>query len=80
MLRVTRRTILASAAAAPFIIIRHASALPPFKFGLTPVLLDSDIALQTGFYDQSHFTHQFVRHRGVTPSRYREKHGPRAEA
>jgi phosphonate transport system substrate-binding protein len=45
MLRVTRRTILASAAAASFIINRHASALTPFKFGLTPVLLDSDIAL-----------------------------------
>ena len=27
------------------IVSRTASALPPFKFGLTPVLLDSDIAL-----------------------------------
>jgi phosphonate transport system substrate-binding protein len=42
---VTRRSILASAVAAPFIIGHTASALEAFKFGLTPVLLDSDIAL-----------------------------------
>lgn len=38
----------------------------------------SQIALQTGFYDQSHFTHQFVRHKGLTPSRFREKYTPRS--
>ena len=32
----------------------------------------SRIALETGFYDQSHFTHQFQRLKGMTPSRYRE--------
>ncbi len=33
----------------------------------------SDIALQTGFYDQSHFTHQFMPHKHMTPSQYRKK-------
>jgi PAS domain S-box-containing protein len=33
----------------------------------------SDISLQTGFYDQSHFSNQFVRHRGLPPSQYRAK-------
>lgn len=35
----------------------------------------SDIALRTGFYDQSHFTNQFARHRGLPPSQYRAKYG-----
>lgn len=35
----------------------------------------SDISLQTGFYDQSHFSNQFVRHRGLPPSQYRSKFG-----
>jgi PAS domain S-box-containing protein len=30
------------------------------------------IALGTGFYDQSHFTNQFLRLKGMSPSRYRE--------
>jgi PAS domain S-box-containing protein len=34
----------------------------------------SDISLQTGFYDQSHFSNQFVRHRGLPPSQYRTKY------
>jgi PAS domain S-box-containing protein len=34
----------------------------------------SDIALQTGFYDQSHFSNQFLRHRGMSPSQYRRKY------
>jgi PAS domain S-box-containing protein len=34
----------------------------------------SEIALQTGFYDQSHFTNQFVRHRGLPPSQFRHKY------
>ncbi len=32
-----------------------------------------DVAMQTGFYDQSHFTNQFVRSRGTTPSAYRKR-------
>jgi transcriptional regulator GlxA family with amidase domain len=36
----------------------------------------SAIALQTGFYDQSHFTNQFVRLKGMTPSLYRKEYGP----
>jgi len=34
----------------------------------------SDIALQTGFYDQSHFSNQFLRHRAMSPSQYRRKY------
>ena len=34
----------------------------------------SDISLQTGFYDQSHFSNQFVRHRGLPPSQFRAKY------
>lgn len=34
----------------------------------------SDVALRTGFYDQSHFTNQFVRYKGIPPSHYRKKH------
>ncbi len=34
----------------------------------------SDIALQTGFYDQSHLSNQFARHRGMSPARYRSKY------
>jgi PAS domain S-box-containing protein len=33
----------------------------------------SDIALETGFYDQSHFTNQFVRVKGMPPSHYRKR-------
>lgn len=33
----------------------------------------SDIALETGFYDQSHFTNQFTKIRGMTPAQYRRK-------
>ena len=33
----------------------------------------AEIALRTGFYDQSHFSNQFVRHRGLPPSQYRTK-------
>lgn len=32
------------------------------------------IALQTGFYDQSHFTNQFTKHKGTTPAQYRRKY------
>jgi PAS domain S-box-containing protein len=34
----------------------------------------SEIALQTGFYDQSHFSNQFLRHRDMSPSQYRRKY------
>jgi PAS domain S-box-containing protein len=37
----------------------------------TTELSMSEIALNTGFYDQSHFTNQFVRRRGMPPSKYR---------
>jgi PAS domain S-box-containing protein len=39
----------------------------------------SDISLQTGFYDQSHFSNQFVRHRGLPPSQYRAKYAQSQE-
>ena len=39
----------------------------------------SDISLQTGFYDQSHFSNQFVRHRGLPPSQYRTKYSQTQE-
>jgi PAS domain S-box-containing protein len=39
----------------------------------------SDISLQTGFYDQSHFSNQFVRHRGLPPSQYRTKYAQTQE-
>ncbi len=35
----------------------------------------SDIALQTGFYDQSHFSNQFARTKKMAPSRYRKMFG-----
>ena len=41
---------------------------------VTTELPISDISLQTGFYDQSHFSNQFVRHRGLPPSQYRAKY------
>jgi AraC-like DNA-binding protein len=34
----------------------------------------ASVALQTGFYDQAHFTNQFVRYKGMPPSRYRKKY------
>lgn len=45
MRAVTRRTLMTTALAAPLLSTGSASALTPFRFGLTPVLLDSDIAL-----------------------------------
>ena len=38
------------------------------------------IAAATGFYDQSHFTNQFQRLKGMSPSRYREAFGAAAPA
>ena len=38
--------------------------------------LVSDIAVATGFFDQSHFTKIFKRERGVTPGEYRRHHRP----
>jgi AraC-like DNA-binding protein len=34
----------------------------------------SQVALRTGFYDPSHLTNQFTRHRGMSPSQYRCKY------
>ena len=36
--------------------------------------LVSDIAVETGFWDQSHLTKLFKRERGITPGEYRRKH------
>jgi PAS domain S-box-containing protein len=33
------------------------------------------IALQTGFYDQSHFTNRFTKAKGISPAQYRRKYG-----
>lgn len=44
---------------------------------VTTELPISDISIRTGFYDQSHFSNQFVRRRGLPPSQYRVKHAPR---
>jgi PAS domain S-box-containing protein len=33
----------------------------------------AEVARGTGFYDQSHFTHQFVRSKGMTPRTWRER-------
>lgn len=33
----------------------------------------AQVARSTGFYDQSHFTHQFVRSKGMTPRTWRER-------
>lgn len=40
-----RRTILKAALATPLVFAGTAAATIPFRFGLTPVLLESDIAL-----------------------------------
>jgi AraC-like DNA-binding protein len=45
--------------------IQHAREL--LKSGMTVV----ETALATGYPDQSHFTHRFRRHTGITPGRYR---------
>lgn len=45
MSSLTRRTVLTAALAAPLLAAGRASAASSFRFGLTPVLLDSDIAL-----------------------------------
>ncbi|HWA50010.1 MAG TPA: PhnD/SsuA/transferrin family substrate-binding protein [Dongiaceae bacterium] len=41
----TRRALVAAAIGAPLLASGRVCAAPPFRFGLTPVLLDSDIAL-----------------------------------
>jgi len=35
----------------------------------------ADIAMESGFYDQSHFCRQFKKHTGLTPRSYRETRG-----
>jgi PAS domain S-box-containing protein len=39
----------------------------------------ASVALQTGFYDQAHFTNQFARFKGMPPSRYRKMYSAAAE-
>ena len=34
----------------------------------------SEIALETGFFDQSHLTRIFKKERGLTPGEYRRRH------
>ncbi len=34
----------------------------------------AQISRETGFYDSSHFAHQFLKYTGLTPKAYREKH------
>jgi len=41
----TRRSVVTAALVVPLVLARKASAATSFRFGLTPVLLDSDIAL-----------------------------------
>ena len=36
--------------------------------------LVADIAIECGFYDQSHFTRIFTAERGMTPGQYRRRH------
>ena len=38
----------------------------------------AQIGRETGFYDNSHFTHQFHKYTGLSPKAYREKHVARA--
>lgn len=45
MKELTRRSVVTAALAAPLALAHTASAATSFRFGLTPVLLDSDIAL-----------------------------------
>ncbi len=37
----------------------------------------ADIAMEVGYYDQSHFTRRFHRHCGMTPRAYRQRFGGR---
>lgn len=40
----------------------------------TTEMLISEIASETGFFDQSHFTKMFKHERGITPGEYRRRH------
>lgn len=35
----------------------------------------AEVALETGFSDQSHFTNTFKKHTGITPNKYIQKQG-----
>jgi AraC-like DNA-binding protein len=49
--------------------LRIRAACRKLVFGNTPL---AEVALETGFADQSHFSHEFRRHMGRTPREYRE--------
>ena len=46
----------------------------------TTDMLFSEIATETGFFDQSHFTKMFKHERGITPGEYRRRHRIQMEA
>ena len=46
----------------------------------TTDMLVAEIAAETGFFDQSHFTKMFKRERGITPGGYRRRHRAQMEA
>ncbi len=46
----------------------------------TTEMLISEIATETGFFDQSHFTKMFKHERGITPGEYRRRHRVQMEA
>jgi PAS domain S-box-containing protein len=54
------------------ILVRINAACRLLSSTLTPI---SDISLETGFYDHSFFTKQFIRYKGVTPRNYRKDLG-----
>lgn len=66
-------------------LFKRTMGLSPYRYillqriSLAKTLLDesalslSDIALQCGFYDQSHFNLQFRNHTGATPQGYRDR-------
>jgi AraC-like DNA-binding protein len=54
--------------------LRIRAACRRLVFGSKPL---ADVALESGFADQSHFSHEFRRHTGRTPREYREHYQAR---
>jgi AraC family transcriptional regulator len=54
-------------------VVRHRLERARQMLAGTPLTL-ADVALQSGFCDQSHFTAHFRRQFGITPRRFREQH------